>query len=66
MLVFTRRAGEAIVIGGNIRLTVTMVRSDRVRLGITAPESVRVDRAEVAERRDLSGNSLPPTSDHQP
>jgi carbon storage regulator len=51
MLVFTRRTGEEIVIDGNIRVSVTAVRGDRVRIGITAPEFVRVDRGEVHERR---------------
>ena len=43
MLVLTRRTGETIVIGDDIRITVTLVRGDRVQLGITAPESVRVE-----------------------
>jgi carbon storage regulator len=62
MLVLTRRTGETIVIGDDIRITVTLVRGDRVQLGITAPESVRVARAEIYEHRLLSGASLPPTS----
>jgi carbon storage regulator len=56
MLVLTRRVGEEIVIGKNIRLTVASVRGDRVRLGITAPPQVRVDRQEVHERvREFAG-----------
>jgi carbon storage regulator len=51
MLVLTRRVGEEIVINGDIRIKVLMSKGDRVRLGITAPESVRVDRQEVHERR---------------
>ena len=51
MLVLTRRTGEEIVIDGNIRVKVLLVHGDRVRLGIIAPESVRVDRQEVHERR---------------
>jgi len=51
MLILTRRTGEEIVIGDDIRVAVTDVRGDRVRLGITAPESITVDRAEVHERR---------------
>jgi carbon storage regulator len=66
MLVLTRRTGEEIVIGGTIRIMVTRIRGDRVQLGITAPESIRVDRAEVDERRVVSGTALPPTSTHQP
>ncbi len=51
MLVLTRRAGEAIVIDGHIRLTVVSVRGDRIRIGIEAPPSVVVDRQEIHERR---------------
>ena len=54
MLVLTRRVGEAIVIDHNIRVTVVSVRGDRVRLGITAPELVQVDREEVHQRRARS------------
>ncbi|MCI0738707.1 MAG: carbon storage regulator [Gemmataceae bacterium] len=51
MLVLTRRLGEEIVIGNNIRVKVLMVRGDKVRLGISAPASVPVDRSEIHERR---------------
>jgi carbon storage regulator len=50
MLVFTRRVGEDIVIGGDIRVTVLGVAGGKARLGVTAPRPVRVDRAEIAER----------------
>jgi carbon storage regulator len=51
MLVLTRRVGEVIVIEKDIRITVVSVRGDKVRLGITAPEFVQVDREEVHQRR---------------
>jgi len=51
MLVLSRRCGEEIVIGGNIRVVVVSMKGDRVRLGISAPKSVSVDRLEVRERR---------------
>jgi carbon storage regulator len=51
MLVLTRRVGEQIVIAGDIHITVVAVHGDKVRLGITAPESVRVDREEVHAHR---------------
>jgi carbon storage regulator len=60
MLVLTRRIGEEIVIDGRIRVRVTLVQRDRVRLGIMAPENVRVDRAEVHECRGLPGPARPP------
>jgi carbon storage regulator len=58
MLVLTRRPGEEVVIGGNIRIVVTEVGGQRVRLGITAPKDVRVDRAEVDARRALTEKIL--------
>ena len=51
MLVLSRRIGEEIVIGEQIRVVVAAVKGDRVRLGISAPATVRVDRQEVHERR---------------
>jgi carbon storage regulator len=51
MLVLTRRIGEKIVIDGNIYLTVVGVQGNRVRLGVTAPPTLVVDRQEVNERR---------------
>ena len=51
MLVLTRRIGEEVIIAGDIRVTVVAVTGDRVRLGVAAPESVRVDRREVHDRR---------------
>jgi carbon storage regulator len=47
VLVLTRRAGESIVIGDEVRVVVLEVRGDTVRLGIDAPRSVQVHRAEV-------------------
>jgi len=49
MLVLTRRAGESIVIGADIVITVLEVRGGQIRIGIDAPRSVAVHRAEVYE-----------------
>jgi carbon storage regulator len=54
MLVLTRRVGETIVIDHDIRVTIVSVRGERVRLGITAPRLVQVDREEIHERRTES------------
>jgi carbon storage regulator len=54
MLVLSRRIGEEIVIDEDIRVVVAAVQGGRVRLGICAPASVRVDRQEVHERRSLA------------
>jgi carbon storage regulator len=51
MLVLTRRLGEEIVIDGDIRVTVVAIKGDQVRLGVSAPKFVTVDREEVHQRR---------------
>lgn len=53
MLVLARRQGEVIVIGDDIRITVVDANPHRIRLGIEAPPSVRVDRLEIREKKDL-------------
>jgi carbon storage regulator len=52
MLVLTRRRGEAIVIDDHIIVQVVAIKGDKVRLGITAPAHVVVDREEVHQRRE--------------
>ena len=54
MLVLSRHVGETILIGDDIEILVVDIRghAGRVRLGITAPVEVAVDRAEVRERKD--------------
>ena len=47
MLVLSRRAGESVVLGEDITVTVLEVRGDVVRVGIDAPRSVSVHRAEL-------------------
>jgi carbon storage regulator len=47
MLVLTRKRGQEIVVGERIRITVVEVRGKVVRLGIDAPEAVRVRRGEL-------------------
>lgn len=49
MLVLTRKVGEKIVIGEDIIVTVLAMRGGQVRLGIEAPDAVRVRREELGE-----------------
>jgi carbon storage regulator len=51
MLVLTRRWGEEIVIGDNIRVRILHIENNQIRIGIAAPPWVRVDRMEIHERR---------------
>jgi carbon storage regulator len=54
MLVLRRRVGERIMIGDSIEVVVLRVRGGKVRLGFSAPASVRVDRKEA---RRLTGEA---------
>ncbi len=59
MLILTRKLGETITIGDDIKVSVLGVRGRQVRLGIDAPSNVVVHREEIyvkvqAENRKAS------------
>jgi carbon storage regulator len=60
MLVLSRKIGQEIVIGNDIRITVVAVQGEKVRIGVNAPKEIVVDRQETHEKRNgqLSPNSL--------
>jgi len=64
MLVLSRRLGEQIIIGGEIRITVVAVQGNKVRIGITAPPDIRVDREEISQR--LQGRTFARNADMPP
>ena len=47
MLILTRRSGETILIGDNIQVTVVDVDRNQVRIGIDAPQEVKIVREEL-------------------
>lgn len=47
MLVLTRKKGESIIIGDDIRVYVIDIKGKQVRLGISAPADATVHREEV-------------------
>ncbi|GAB3869170.1 hypothetical protein GCM10028801_45940 [Nocardioides maradonensis] len=64
MLVLSRRVGESVVIGDEVTVTVLEVRGDVVRIGIDAPRSVTVHRAELlAELADANAEAASPSAD---
>jgi len=50
MLILTRRIGESVFIGEEVRMTVLGVRGTQVRIGINAPKDVPVHREEIYYR----------------
>jgi carbon storage regulator len=59
MLVLSRRCGEQIVIAENIVVTVGAIEGNKVRIGVDAPNSIRVDRKEVHDRRVFELDDVP-------
>lgn len=51
MLVLARKLDEAVLIGEDIVVKIVEIRGDVVRLGITAPKSIPVNRINSAEKK---------------
>jgi carbon storage regulator CsrA len=75
MLVLSRKANEEILIGDDIRITILRVKGNTVRVGISAPQDVSVQRSEIADtpkakettrnatRRDKASSAVPSMSE---
>ena len=50
MLVLTRKSDESIYIGDEITITVVEIKGNSVRLGIKAPEKLKIYRKELYDR----------------
>ena len=46
MLILTRKSGESITIGDDVKITVVEVKGKQVRIGIDAPRSYMIHREE--------------------
>jgi carbon storage regulator len=53
MLVLSRKPGEEIVIGDEIRLVVLRVRGKQVQIGLEAPREISIRREELPAKADL-------------
>ena len=50
MLILTRKSGEGLYIGDDIRVTILEIRGKQIRLGIEAPANVVILREEIYRR----------------
>ena len=51
MLVITRKVGETLEIGDDIKITVSLIKNKQVRLAINAPQETQVWRAEYNDKK---------------
>jgi carbon storage regulator len=51
MLVLSRKAMERVCIGNDVFITIIGIKGDKVRLGVTAPKHVPVNREEVLKAK---------------
>ena len=54
MLVLSRKPGQEVVIGDDIRVTVIAIHGNQVRLGFTAPAGISLRRLELVQPADPS------------
>ena len=58
MLVLARRLYESILIGDDIKVTVTSIEFGKVKIGIEAPDYIDIDREEIRKLKEKeSGNA---------
>ena len=64
MLILQRKAGESLLIGEEVEVTVLSVEAGRVRLAIDAPKSVSILRSELKNaaevNREAAGEEVSP------
>jgi carbon storage regulator len=66
MLVLSRKPGEEIVIGADLRITVVAIRGNQVRLGFTAPAGTLIRRLELCQSADWAPGRKPPMPREKP
>ena len=57
MLILTRRNGESLVIGEDVKITILDVKKDQVKVGIHAPTEVSIYREEIYQRIQSANNT---------
>jgi carbon storage regulator len=50
VLILTRKLGESITIGDEIKITIIEIKGKQVKVGVEAPQDTKVHREEVYQR----------------
>lgn len=59
MLILSRRIGESLQIGEDVKVRVLSVNDDQVKLGIDAPQDVSVYREEIYQKIQAEKSTNP-------
>ena len=62
MLILSRKKGESLIIGDNIKIRILSVHGGNVKIGITAPNDLKIYREEiynVIARENLESTTMP-------
>lgn len=65
MLVLSRKIDECIMIGDQIEISIVDIKGDQVKLGISAPSSVKIYRKEVyqaIQRENIEAARVKPSA----
>ncbi len=54
MLVLSRKVGESIQIGDDVRIIVNRIAGNRITIAVDAPRSVKIVRGELAQSSELT------------
>lgn len=64
MLALARKAGQSIMVGNDIEVTLLEIKGDQVKLGISAPKTVPIYRkeifAQIQEENKNAGKEIDP------
>lgn len=54
MLILQRKAGESILIGENIKISIIEIGSDKIKIAVDAPKEIPILRTELLEAADIN------------
>jgi carbon storage regulator len=65
MLVLTRKFGEVIIIGDDIKIVILGIKGNQVRLGIEAAKDISVHRLEIYEKLKQAQEQKPEKAEEE-